>query len=130
MLGATLWNCPHILILDEPTNYLDRDALGALMAAIEKFEGGVVMITHNNDFCSQLCPETWVLEQGHLDLQGDPEWKAALANENVEVGQLEKMMDAFGNAVKIKQMDAKKPSRKETKQKARAKNSKLRDQAR
>ena len=55
---------------------------------------------------------------------------AALANENVEVGQLEKMMDAFGNAVKIKQMDAKKPSRKETKQKARAKNSKLRDQAR
>ena len=121
VLGATLWNCPHILILDEPTNYLDRDALGALMAAIEKFEGGVVMITHNNDFCSQLCPETWVLEQGHLDLQGDPEWMAALANENVEVGQLDKMMDAFGNAVKIKQMDAKKPSRKETKQKARAK---------
>ena len=64
-----------------------------------------------------------MLEQGHLDLQGDPEWMAALANENVEVGQLNEMMDAFGNAVKIKQMDTKKPSRtcKETKQKARAK---------
>jgi elongation factor 3 len=120
VLGATLWNCPHILILDEPTNYLDRDALGALMAAIEKFEGGVVMITHNNDFCSQLCPETWVLEQGHLDLQGDPEWMAALANEKVEIKTLDTMTDAFGNTVKVKQ-DAKKLSRKEKKQKERLK---------
>jgi elongation factor 3 len=120
VLGATLWNCPHILILDEPTNYLDRDALGALMAAIEKFEGGVVMITHNNDFCSQLCPETWVLQQGHLDLQGDPEWMAALAKEKVEIKQLDEMTDAFGNTVKIKQ-DAKKLSRKDKKQKDRLK---------
>ena len=120
VLGATLWNCPHILILDEPTNYLDRDALGAMMAAIEKFEGGVVMITHNNDFCSQLCPETWVLEQGHLDLQGDPEWMASLANEKVEIKHVDTMMDAFGNEVKIKQ-GKKKLSRKEAKQKQRLK---------
>ena len=32
---------PHILILDEPTNYLDRDGLGALTLAIRDFEGGV-----------------------------------------------------------------------------------------
>lgn len=33
---------------DEPTNYLDRDSLGALADSIKLFEGGVVMISHNN----------------------------------------------------------------------------------
>jgi len=124
VLGATLWNCPHILILDEPTNYLDRDALGAMMAAIESFDGGVVMITHNNDFCSALCPETWVLQLGHLDCKGDPEWMKALANEKVEIIQADTMLDAFGNTVKVAK-SAKKLSRKEKKQKERLKKLRL-----
>eukprot|EP00899_Mesostigma_viride_P016691 jgi/Mesvir1/25022/Mv16966-RA.8 len=74
VLAAAMWMQPHILILDEPTNYLDRDALGALSGAIREFGGGVVMITHNNDFCSQLCPETWVLENGLLNCKGDVAW--------------------------------------------------------
>merc|ERR1711865_345526 len=124
VLGATLWNCPHILILDEPTNYLDRDALGAMMAAIESFDGGVVMIMHNNDFCSALCPETWVLQLGHLDCKGDPEWMKALANEKVEIIQADTMLDAFGNTVKVAK-SAKKLSRKEKKQKERLKKLRL-----
>ena len=39
VLAAAMWDQPHILILDEPTNYLDRDSLGALAEAIEKYEG-------------------------------------------------------------------------------------------
>ena len=35
VLGAAMWNNPHILVLDEPTNYLDRDSLGALAEAIK-----------------------------------------------------------------------------------------------
>ena len=35
-------------VQDEPTNYLDRDSLGALADSIKVFEGGVVMISHNN----------------------------------------------------------------------------------
>ena len=42
-----MWNNPHILVLDEPTNYLDRDSLGALAGAIKEYGGGIVMITHN-----------------------------------------------------------------------------------
>ena len=61
VIAAAMWNQPHIVILDEPTNYLDRDSLGALAGAIETYEGGVVMITHNNEFCSALCPETWLM---------------------------------------------------------------------
>merc|ERR1719232_963896 len=64
VLAAAMWNQPHILILDEPTNYLDRESLGALAGAIEGYDGGVVMITHNNEFCSKLCPEPglWTLD--------------------------------------------------------------------
>jgi len=102
VLAASMWNQPHIVILDEPTNYLDRDSLGALAGAIEEFEGGVVMITHNNQFCSALCPETWVLENGRLDCKGDPEWMKHAAEKKTEFKQVEEMIDAMGNTVKVK----------------------------
>jgi Fe-S cluster assembly ATPase SufC len=40
VLAACTWNQPHILVMDEPTNYLDRDSLGALAGAIKEFGGG------------------------------------------------------------------------------------------
>ena len=103
VLAAAMWMQPHILILDEPTNYLDRDSLGALATAIREYEGGVVMITHNNEFCSQLCPETWVLENGHLDCRGDPEWMANVANEKFDFVAMETMVDAMGNVSAVKE---------------------------
>eukprot|EP01134_Creolimax_fragrantissima_P004348 CFRG4348T1 len=103
VLAACTWHAPHMLILDEPTNYLDRDSLGALAGAIEEFEGGVVMITHNNEFCSSLCPETWVLENNTLNLKGDPEWMAnALKEKIVEDKAPEVVLDKYGNETKIK----------------------------
>ena len=48
VLAAAMWNRPHIIVLDEPTNYLDREALGALTQAIKGFHGGVVIISHNS----------------------------------------------------------------------------------
>jgi len=120
VLAASMWNQPHILILDEPTNYLDRESLGALAGAIEEYEGGVVMITHNNEFCSQLCPETWVLENGTLDCRGDAAWMENAMKEKVEFKAMETMTDAMGNEVKVKQ-EKKKLSRREAKQKAKEK---------
>jgi len=104
VLAAAMWNQPHILILDEPTNYLDRDSLGALAGAIREYEGGVVMITHNNEFCSSLCPETWVLEHGRLDCRGDPDWMLNAAKEKTtEFKPMEEMVDGNGNVIKVKQ---------------------------
>jgi len=102
VLAAALWDRPHILILDEPTNYLDRDSLGALADAIEKYEGGIIMITHNDEFCRQLCPERWVLEAGRLNTEGDVEWMTKASNEDVKFEQLDEFVDATGNEVKIK----------------------------
>ena len=44
VLGAGLWNLPHIVILDEPTNFLDRDSLGALATAIKAFQGEMIIM--------------------------------------------------------------------------------------
>merc|ERR1712070_699958 len=74
VLAAAMWDQPHILILDEPTNYLDRESLGALAKAIEEYEGGVVIISHNNEFVSTLCPEEWVMDAGHLTTKGEVGW--------------------------------------------------------
>jgi elongation factor 3 len=102
VIAAAMWDQPHILVLDEPTNYLDRDSLGALADAIEKYEGGVIMITHNDAFCSHLCPERWVMEDGLLNTEGDVEWMAKAADQAVEFEKVEEMIDASGNEVKLK----------------------------
>ncbi|CAO3616971.1 unnamed protein product [Cunninghamella echinulata] len=70
VIAAAMWNNSHMLILDEPTNFLDREALGGLATAIKNWEGAVVMISHSQEFVSALCPETWKLEAGRLERQG------------------------------------------------------------
>merc|ERR1711935_1210575 len=115
VIAAAMWNQPHILILDEPTNYLDRESLGALAGAIETFDGGVVIISHNNEFCSQLCPETWVMDAGHLETKGDAEWMSKQDTKIEASAQITEMTDAAGNVTKIEQ-EKKKLSKKEEKQ--------------
>jgi elongation factor 3 len=99
VLGACTWNQPHILVMDEPTNYLDRDSLGALAGAIKDFGGGVVIISHHNEFTSALCPETWTVKDGLCDITGAP---AVNYKEKLEFKVQEEVQDAFGNTIKVK----------------------------
>merc|ERR1712070_964341 len=115
VIAASMWNQPHILILDEPTNYLDRDSLGALAGAIESFEGGVIIISHNNEFCSKLCPETWVMDAGDLETKGDADWMLKQDTKIDDQQQLTEVTDAAGNVSKVKGQK-KKLSKKEEKQ--------------
>jgi len=104
VLASALWTQPHILILDEPTNYLDRESLGALARAIRAFEGGVVMITHNSQFCDNLCPVVWHLQNNTLDVKGDAEWMAEANRAAIVVDEVDEsaMVDKFGNTVTLK----------------------------
>lgn len=86
----------------QPTNYLDRESLGALAGAIETYDGGVVIISHNNEFCSKLCPETWVMDAGHLETKGDAEWMLKQDTKIEETQQITEMVDAAGNISKVK----------------------------
>ena len=109
VLGAGMWNLPHLIILDEPTNFLDRDSLGALASAIKDFKGGIFMISHNAEFYNALCPEKWILESGRLTVMG-AEWmeevekarkKAEkLAKRELKLNEEEEEKDALGNTIK------------------------------
>lgn len=114
VLAAAMWMQPHIVILDEPTNYLDRESLGGLASAIETFEGGVIIISHNNEFVSQLCPETWVMDAGHLETKGDADWMLKQDTKIEDQQQVQEVTDAAGNKIEIKQ-EKKKLSKKEEK---------------
>jgi elongation factor 3 len=70
VLAGAMWNNPHLLVLDEPTNFLDRDSLGGLAVAIRDYKGGVVMISHNEEFVGALCPEQWHVENGRVTHKG------------------------------------------------------------
>merc|ERR1712004_389809 len=69
--SPAMWQSPHILILDEPTNYLDREGLGALVLAIQDYRGGVLIISHNKEFCDSVATEKWIMQGGKLRIEGE-----------------------------------------------------------
>jgi len=64
VLAAAMWTNPHIIALDEPTNYLDNDTLAALTKALVDFKGGVITISHNEPFVCAVCEELWRVGDG------------------------------------------------------------------
>ncbi|CAI4213139.1 unnamed protein product [Parascedosporium putredinis] len=70
VLAACSWQRPHLIVLDEPTNYLDRDSLGALSKALKNFEGGVIIITHSAEFTKDLTEEVWAVMDGKMTPSG------------------------------------------------------------
>merc|ERR1712012_603421 len=106
VLGAAMWQNPHILVIDEPTNYLDRDALGALTEAIKSWTGGVVVISHNLAFCDQVATEKWIMDAGHLRAEGGEYVDVKLEDK----GGADTVTDASGNVIDVqrsKKMDPK-----------------------
>jgi elongation factor 3 len=99
VIGAAMWNNPHLLVLDEPTNYLDRDSLGALAMAINEYGGGVIMVTHHTEFSAALCNETWALDAGKLTVVGS---NLPVVVEKIEQTEQLESVDAFGNKIKLK----------------------------
>merc|ERR1719282_1008330 len=100
VLAAAMWQNPHVLILDEPTNYLDREGLGALVLAIKEYKGGVLIISHNREFCDGVATEKWIMKGGCLRIEGESvevDEKKGDAN----VGP-DEVFDGAGNKIDVK----------------------------
>jgi elongation factor 3 len=70
VIAAAMFNRPQCLFLDEPTNFLDREALGGLAVAIKEWGGAVCIISHSTEFVTALCPEIWHVDAGELTQKG------------------------------------------------------------
>jgi ATPase subunit of ABC transporter with duplicated ATPase domains len=68
---------PNILIFDEPTNHLDLEAINALNIALQRYEGTVLLVTHDHDLIDEVATRLWVFHDGGIeDFQGPyEEWK-------------------------------------------------------
>jgi elongation factor 3 len=101
VLGAATWRRPHVICLDEPTNYLDRESLAALIEALKDFQGGVLIITHNRDFSESICKEVWAMRDGYLEASGHNwvEGQGSGPRIDQKEGDNEDQHDALGNKV-------------------------------
>ncbi len=66
MLGQLLATPLNLLLLDEPTNHLDLESADALLAAIDAFDGAVVMVTHNEMFLHALAERLVIFDGGRI----------------------------------------------------------------
>jgi ATP-binding cassette, subfamily F, member 3 len=57
---------PHILVLDEPSNHLDIEAMDALSTALQQFQGGVLMVSHDVTMLQNVCTSLWVCDNGTI----------------------------------------------------------------
>src|SRR5207302_4901897 len=70
---------PNVLVLDEPTNHLDLESINALNIALQKFEGTIFLVTHDEDLLEEVGTRVWQFESGAIiDFKGTYEEYSAL----------------------------------------------------
>ena len=73
---------PNVLVLDEPTNHLDLESINALNIALQRYQGTVLLVTHDHDLIDEVATRIWHFESDHkiTDFKGAyEEYQAALA---------------------------------------------------
>lgn len=75
---------PHLLLLDEPTNHLDMDTIDALIAALDAFTGGILVISHDSHLLNCVADAIWVCADNTVTkFPGDfDDYRKALAREH------------------------------------------------
>lgn len=105
-IGASVFFHPHVIIIDEPTNFLSGNTLIGFANALKQFEGGVVVVTHDKAFAEHVTTQTWSVNNGRLAVSGeDSNW---MNNQEDNIKKLSDVpmetvqKDRFGNETEIK----------------------------
>jgi ATPase subunit of ABC transporter with duplicated ATPase domains len=62
---------PNVLVLDEPTNHLDLESINALNVALQKYEGTIFLVTHDEDLLEEVGTRVWHVDHGGIvDFKG------------------------------------------------------------
>ena len=71
-LALLIWTRPNLLLLDEPTNHLDLEMRHALTLALQDYEGGVILVSHDRALLRATCDEFILVADGHAtNFDGD-----------------------------------------------------------
>ncbi|WP_454745368.1 ABC-F family ATP-binding cassette domain-containing protein [Ciceribacter selenitireducens] len=74
LMGLAAFHAPNLLILDEPTNHLDIDSRRALIAALNDYEGAVILISHDRHLIEATVDRLWLVNNGTVSpFEGDME---------------------------------------------------------
>lgn len=78
-LALLIWTRPNLLLLDEPTNHLDLEMRHALTLALQDYEGGVILVSHDRALLRATCDEFILVADGKAqafesDLEGYSQW--------------------------------------------------------
>jgi len=73
---------PHMLLLDEPTNHLDIESIDSLADAINMFEGGMVLVSHDFRLIGQVAEEIWECRDGQIII-----WKGSIQEYKAKLKQ-------------------------------------------
>jgi ATPase subunit of ABC transporter with duplicated ATPase domains len=73
---------PNFLVLDEPTNHLDLESINALNIALQRYDGTVLLVTHDHDVIDEVATRIWHFAHGKIeDFKGPYEEYLAYAQE-------------------------------------------------
>jgi len=85
---------PHIIMLDEPTNHLDVESVEALIDAINNYDGGIILVTHDARLIQEVNCDLWVVNQLQYD-EGPSSsiWKYERGFDGYKADVLEKLAE-------------------------------------
>jgi ATPase subunit of ABC transporter with duplicated ATPase domains len=58
---------PNFMVFDEPTNHLDLESINALNIALQRYQGTVLLVTHDYDVIDEVATRIWHFEGSHID---------------------------------------------------------------
>ena len=66
LFGKLMMTSPNVLILDEPTNHMDMEAIEALNMALDYYEGTIIFVSHDREFVSSLATQIIEIKDNKL----------------------------------------------------------------
>ena len=67
-LALLIWTRPNLLLLDEPTNHLDLEMRHALTVALQEYQGGVVIVSHDRAMLRSTCDKFMLVADGRAEV--------------------------------------------------------------